>query len=159
MSQRPTDGFRPAQAEDRTTLDDMTLAGVRFWGHHENHPEAYAGLEGALLSESGPENHPVWVLEDGRDIVGFFELRDRGDHIELLRMFLRLDLIGHGLGRVLWDEAVTVASRSHDRMLIMSDPGAAGFYGAMGATHEADIEVAPGFSIGKFWYELSQPSP
>ena len=44
----------------------------------------------------------MFVLEDGIGIVEFFELRDRGDHIELVRMFLRLDVIGHGQGRVLW---------------------------------------------------------
>lgn len=49
----------------------------------------YQGLVKALSEEPGPENFPVFVLEEDGEVVGFFELRDRGDHAELLRMFLR----------------------------------------------------------------------
>ena len=52
-----------------------------------------------------------------------------------------------------------MASRSHDRMLILSDPAATGFCVAMGAVHETDIEVSPGFSIAKLWYHLEQRQP
>lgn len=151
--------FRRARAEDREILDEMTLEGVRHWGHHEHHPQAYAGLAAAVDAETGPEHHPVFILEEDGDLVGFFELRDRGEHIELLRMFLRTELIGHGFGLVLWDEAVSVAAASHDRMLILSDPGALGFYEAMGATLEAEVEVAPGFSIGSCWFDLTPHRP
>jgi GNAT superfamily N-acetyltransferase len=147
--------FRRATADDRQTLDEMTLAGVRYWGHHESHPEAYADLVASVHAESGPENHPVYVLEEDGDVAGFFELRDRGEHIELLRMFLPVSRIGHGYGRRLWDEAVGVASQTHDRMLIMSDPRAQGFYEAMGANLDEEVMVAPGFSLGKYWYVLS----
>ncbi|MGD2043089.1 MAG: GNAT family N-acetyltransferase, partial [Acidimicrobiia bacterium] len=140
--------FRRARAEERALLDAMTLAGIRHWGHHENHPAAYAGLEASLNEESGPENHPVYVLEEREEILGFFELRDRGDHIELLRMFLRPDLIGKGYGRRLWLEAAETAGATHRRMLIMSDPRAVGFYREMGADYEGSVEVSPGFELG-----------
>ncbi len=97
----------------------------------------------------------MWLLaEDGQD-VGFYELRDRGDHIELLRMFVRPDLIGNGYGRLLWKHAVGEASRSHDRMMILSDPAATGFYETMGAVFDKGVEVAPGFVLGRFWHDLS----
>lgn len=147
---------RRATAEDRTLLDDMALAGVRHWGHDEHHPEAYRGLVEALAGESGPENHPVFVFEDDRnEVIGFYELRDRGDHMELLRMFLRPELIGQGYGRLLWDHAVTEASRSHGRLLINSDPGATGFYAAMGARAEREVEPVPGFVITVFQLDLT----
>lgn len=146
--------IRRATADDRALLDEMTLAGTRYWGHHENHPDAYAGLQARLERELGPENHPVYVLEEDGEVLGFFELRDRGEHIELLRMFLEASLIGQGYGRKLWAEAVAVAVRTHDRMLIMSDPCAAGFYEAMGAILEDEITVAPGFTLSRYWYEL-----
>lgn len=146
--------FRRAMAHDADLLDEMTLAGVRHWGHHENHPEAYAGLADQLETEDGPENHPVFVLEEDGEVVAFYELRDRGDHVELLRMFMRSDLIGQGYGRILWNHAVVQAAQLHDRMLIMSDPGAISFYAAMGATFERSQEVAPGFSLGMYWYNL-----
>ncbi len=132
----------------------MTLAGVRHWGHHEAHPDVYAGLAEHLRAEDGPEHHLVYVLEQDDDVIAFYELRDRGDHIELVRMFIHADLIGQGYGRILWAHAVGQAAQKHTRMLIMSDPGATGFYAAMGATLERSQEVAPGFSLGVYWYDL-----
>lgn len=146
---------RRASPEDRPVLDEMTLAGIRHWGHHQNHPEAYRALAQMLAQESGPQNHPVYVLEADGDVLGFYELRDRGDHIELLRMFLRPDLIGRGLGRTLWEHAVAEAGRSHERLLINSDPGATGFYRAMGAEAEGTVEPFPGFVITVFWHDLT----
>ena len=139
-------------------LDEMTLAGVRHWGHHLNHPEAYAGLTQMLRAQDGPEHHDVFVVEEDGDVVAFYELRDRGNHVELLRMFMKTELIGQGYGRLLWEHAVTRAAETHDRMLIMSDPAAVGFYAAMGAALEQQQEVAPGFSLGKFWYDLRRPN-
>ena len=146
--------FRRATASDRDLLDEMTLAGARHWGHHEEHPEAYAGLAAQLEAEDSPEHHSVFVLEEDGEVIAFYELRDRGDHVELLRMFMRNDLIGQGYGRVLWSHAVDQGAQTHDRMLIMSDPGSVGFYAAVGATFERSQEVAPGFSLGIFWHDL-----
>lgn len=79
--------WRRATAEDKETLDALTLAGLRHWGHDRHHPAAYEGLVSQLEFEDSPELHPVWVREDAEGIAGFYELRDRADHVELLRMF------------------------------------------------------------------------
>jgi hypothetical protein len=71
-------------------------------------------------------------------------------------MFQRVELIGKGYGRLMWDHAVEQASAMEDRLLIKSDPEAVGFYSAMGASLERTQEVAPGFMIGVFWYSLVQ---
>ena len=147
--------FRRGEAEDREVLDEMTLAGIRHWGHDVHHQEAYQGLVQMLSSQDGPEAHTVFVLEDDAEVVAFYELQDREGHVELVRMFMRPDLIGHGFGRKLWNHAVNVAAENHNRMLIMSDPSAIGFYTAMGATLERQEEVAPGFLLGVFWYNLT----
>ncbi|MFP3883788.1 MAG: GNAT family N-acetyltransferase [Actinomycetota bacterium] len=100
------------------------------------------------------------MLEEDGSVIGFYELRDRCDHVELLRMFLLTELIGQGYGKVLWDHAVEQASVRNDRMLIKSDRWAVGFYSAMGARLEKRQEVAPGFSLGIFWYDLAEgPEP
>lgn len=147
--------FRRATGADRRVLDEMTLAGVRFWGHHVEHPEAYEGLVAELAADDDPAAHRVLVWEDAQGIAGFIDLRDRDDHVELLRMFLRTDLIGSGHGRVLWNRAVEEASSMADRMLIMSDPRAAGFYEAMGARAERTVEPVPGFALTVFWHDLT----
>ncbi len=98
----------------------------------------------------------MFVFEDELgEVIGFYELRDRGDHMELLRMFLRPELIGEGYGRKLWEHATTEAARSHQRLLINSDPGAAAFYQAMGAEAERTVEPVPGFVITVLWHTLN----
>lgn len=132
----------------------MTLAGVRHWGHDVEHPEAYAGLVAELAAGDDPAAHRVSVWEDEEGIAGFVDLRDRGDHVELLRMFLRTELIGRGHGRALWNRAVAEAARMGDRMLIVSDPDATGFYEAMGARAERTIEPVAGFALTVLWHDL-----
>jgi len=41
----------------------------------------------------------------------------------------------------------------------MADPGAVGFYQAMGAILERHQEMAPGFSVGVYWYNLTTRDP
>ncbi len=150
-----TDVFRRADPSEFGLLDAMTLAGVRHWGHHETHPDAYNGLVSELATDEEVDRATINVIDRDGDIVGFYDLRDRGDHVELVRMFQRPDLIGTGLGRRLWDHAVVEAGEIGNRMLILSDPAATGFYERMGARLEKRIEVEPGFSLGVFWYDLT----
>lgn len=149
-----TGSFRRATVDDRGLLNELTLEGVRYWGHDIEFPDVFAGLSATLAADDGPQDHLVFVLEEAGETIAFYDLRDRGDHIELVRMFMKPELIGKGYGRKLWEHSVTAAAASHDRMLIMSDPKAMGFYSAMGATLEKTVEVAPGFNLGVYWYEL-----
>lgn len=147
--------FRRATSADRDALNELTLAGVRYWGHHIRHPEVYSALMAELAADDDPAAHRVLVWEDDEGIAGFVDLRDRGDHVELLRMFLRTELIGRGHGRALWQRAVREASSMGDRMLIMSDPRAADFYEAMGARAEDTVEPVAGFTLTVFWHDLA----
>lgn len=146
--------FRRATAEDTDVLNDMTLAGIRHWGHDVTFPDAYAALASDLPTPSDTAANPVFVLEEDGVPIAFHDLRDRGDHVELYRMFQVPGLIGTGIGRLLWDHAVAQARELGDRLLIMSDPEAEGFYAAMGATLERRVEVSPGFRLGVYWFDL-----
>lgn len=137
-------------------LNAMSLAGVRYWGHHETFPDAYAGLAAELPDADGYDDLLVLVLEAGGEVRGFLSLADRGDHVELVQMFLATDFIGRGYGRKLWDRAVVEARAISHRMLIMSDPQSIGFYEAMGARLERRVEVSPGFSLAVMWYDLAR---
>lgn len=146
--------FRRARPDEFTLLDEMTLAGVRHWGHDEKFPEAYNGLVAEIEGDEGAGDATIFVIDEGGEVVAFYDLRDRGDHVELLRMFQKPELIGSGYGRLLWDHCIAEAANHGDRMLIMSDPGAIGFYEAMGAELEKKVEVVTGFSLGVLWYDV-----
>jgi GNAT superfamily N-acetyltransferase len=151
----PDLSFRPARADEASQLGGLVMAGVRHWGHDVSFPEPVADLEANHLpTPEYVEESPVFVLEEDDRRVGFYGLRVHDDFVDLVYMFVDPDRIGGGLGRVLWDHAITEASQHGSRMRILSDPGAVGFYAAMGAELEKDIEVSPGFRLGLFWYPL-----
>jgi GNAT superfamily N-acetyltransferase len=146
--------FRRARSDEAERLREMTLDGIRHWGHHVRFPELFETMADSLSTAEEIGQNSVYILEEDGEMVGFYELKDREDHVELLRMFLDVDRIGHGYGRLLWGHAVVEAATISHRMRILSDPEAVGFYAAMGATLERMHEVAPGFSLGVFWYDL-----
>lgn len=146
--------WRRAGVEDGELLNTMTVAGVRYWGHGERFPDLIAQFTTELPSPEETAAAPTWILSDGDDIVGFYSLRDRGDHVELVQMFLDTSYIGQGVGRQLWQHAVERAADMGDRMKIISDPGAVGFYERMGAELETTREVVPGFTLSVYWFDL-----
>ncbi len=145
--------FRPARQDEARLLDEMTIAGAKSYGYQEEFPEALAGLA-ADLEEHDISSSTVFVVEDEDEVVAFYELVDREEYIELLRMFQKVDRIGTGLGRLMWDHCVSTARSKADRMMIISDPGATGFYERMGAEREKTFEPVPRFHLGVFWYDL-----
>lgn len=147
--------FRDARTADSAQLGKMVLAGVAHWGHDVNFPDAVAGLRAnGLPSAEFIDANVVEALVEGEDLVGFYSLVPTGDDVELVHMFVATDRIGTGCGRRLWDRAVTRAHGMGRRMLVMSDPAAKDFYAAMGARLETDVEVSPGFALGRMWFDL-----
>ncbi len=74
------DRFRPARADESDLLNEMTLAGVRHWGHDVNHPEVYQGLVTALSEDESFGDATINVIEENGDVIAFYDLRDRGVH-------------------------------------------------------------------------------
>jgi GNAT superfamily N-acetyltransferase len=66
--------------------------------------------------------------------LGFYSFIEADDGLLLDRMFLDINQIGRGLGRVLWQYAVkTARDLGASEFVIGADPNAASFYEAMGA--------------------------
>ncbi len=153
--------FRPASPADAPLLCELVLNGIRHWGHDVNFPEAFAGLaaEGLPTPEFIAEHWVEVLVRDGAP-VAFYSLVDRGDGVvELEHMFVDVDRIRTGVGRRLWRRAIDRARDTGRRMKIMADPEAIGFYAAMGASLECEVEFAPGFALGKMWYDLTVHLP
>lgn len=147
--------FRPAVPSEAGVLGEMTLAGISYWGHQENFPGLVEELSAQLPVEDDiGTSLIVNVLSRGEELIGFYSLKPGQSHVELLQMFLDVDFIGHGYGKALWEHAVREAAKISLKLYIESDPAAVGFYRAMGATLEREVEVMPGFKLGIFTYDL-----
>ena len=116
-------------------------------------PNDFADL--AAMLEAGNPDEVITVAEHDGEVIGFYGLVVEDDFVELLRMFLAIDRIGKGYGRTLWRHAVESARRHGERLRILADPGARGFYEAMGAELDREVEAYPGFVLGLYWYDLT----
>ncbi len=85
--------------------------------------------------------HEVWVAEEGAAVLGFYALIPHGDDQELDLFFTDNAAQGAGLGRRLFGHMVDRArALGAGRVVISSNPEAAGFYRRMGAV---DVGVSP----------------
>ena len=68
------------------------------------------------------------------EILGFYGFEPESEGIGLSHFFVAPAAIGRGVGRALWADAVARAKLLRQRrMIVVSDPNAAGFYARMGA--------------------------
>src|SRR5689334_14257641 len=97
--------IRPAARSDTEILTAVALAGKRHWGYPEAWIEAWRNL--LTITPDYLAKHVVCCAEDatGR-IVGFYGLEPDGERCRMDNLFLAPALIGHGLGRQLFEHAL-----------------------------------------------------
>ena len=150
--------FRPAEPHEAETLEALQERSASHW----NYPEGYFDWAGDArrIPESYVTDNVVHVLVDGSGrILGFHGFVRDEDGLLLDRMFLDLDQIGQGLGRVLWRHAVrTAADLGETEFVIGADPHAAPFYDAMGAEWYASKPTEePTWTVQMYRYTLDGP--
>ena len=131
--------IRNAFPEDASTLTTIALDAKRYWGYPENwirHWQSDLTITPSFIRD----NH-VYVYEDGGEIRGFYALCVSGDKADLEQMWVRPVMIGTGIGKELFLDAMERAAQLKvNAVEISSDPNAAGFYKRMGATQIGEID-------------------
>ncbi|HEY0605686.1 MAG TPA: GNAT family N-acetyltransferase [Herpetosiphonaceae bacterium] len=124
--------IRPAAPEEARQIGELALRSKAFWGYDAEFMEACRPL--LMLPPEYIGAHPVFVLESGDRIVGFYSLLGAEHEVELDHLFVDPGAIGQGYGTRLFRHAIaTAAQLGFRRMVIESDPHAEPFYRAMGA--------------------------
>ncbi len=105
---------------------------------------------------SVPEGaHEVWVAETGGAVAGFHALIPCGADQELDLFFTGNDAQGTGLGRRLFEHmAVRARALGATKVVISSNPEAAGFYRRMGAVEVGTSPPGDGISWERPKFEL-----
>jgi GNAT superfamily N-acetyltransferase len=124
--------IRRAVSEDAAELEAVQARSSTHWGYE---PGYFDWAPGALeIPASYVSNNPVYVLQAGDRILGFYGLTKEEGNLVLDKLFVDIDVIGKGQGRRLWLHAIETARQLGYRdVTIGSDPNAASFYQAMGA--------------------------
>jgi GNAT superfamily N-acetyltransferase len=143
--------IRPALPEEAAEISVVALRSKAHWG--------YAGAQMAVfgpeltLSASELVARKAHVFEEGGRIVGFFTLMGREEGVgELEHIFVDPTRLRRGIGAALFRHACVVAREAGwRRLVIQSDPNAAGFYQRMGARLERYIPSSiPGRKLPLF---------
>lgn len=134
-----TPGIRAARSNESGLLSDLALRSKSHWGYSQEFLEACRAE--LTISEGYITTSPVFVLEEGERVVGFYGLREQGSELELLYLFVEPSLMNRGYGKLLWTHAVEVAAKlGFQKIMIESDPYAEAFYRAMGARPIGSVE-------------------
>jgi N-acetylglutamate synthase-like GNAT family acetyltransferase len=150
--------IRLARIEEASALSELCVRSKAVWGYDG----AFMALARVAL-EVRPEQierGDVWVAitSDG-DVAGMVALgpSDQRQTLDLDKLFVEPQKIRTGVGRVLFTHAITEARhRGVNRLTILSDPYAAGFYQRNGARRigEAPSDAIPGRSVPLYEIKL-----
>jgi GNAT superfamily N-acetyltransferase len=133
--------IRSASPEDASTLTTIALDAKRHWGYPE-HWITHWESDLTISSDFIRDNH-VYVAEENGEIRGFYALCVKGDKAELEHMWVTPEVIGTGIGKELFLDAMERAAKLNVHAVeISSDPNAAGFYKRMGATQIGEVDSA-----------------
>lgn len=131
--------IRAATAEEAQTLTQIALDAKRHWGYPEHwikHWEADLTVSPEFIRD----NH-VYVFEREGEVAGFYALCVNGNKAELEHLWVTPALIGSGIGKELFLDAMEKAATLEVREIeISADPNAAGFYERMGASQVGETD-------------------
>ena len=131
--------IRRSSPEEAATLTTIALEAKRHWGYPEHWIKHWES-DLTISSDFIRDNH-VYVAEEDGEIRGFYALCVVGHKAELEHMWVTPGLIGTGLGKELFLDAMERAAKLDvSSVEISSDPNAAGFYKRMGATQIGETD-------------------
>ncbi len=110
----------------------MALESKRSWGYDDDFIELCRAE--LTVSKEDVETGMLFVAENEiGHVLGFYLLAEY-PRPELRMLFVSPDVIGRGIGKVLFQDALSIAkSRGWSNLVIESDPFAASFYEHFGA--------------------------
>ena len=124
--------FRRATPDEAGGLTALTLASKAHWGYDQDFMDLAA--PSLTVTQEYLEANDCWVAEIDGATVGWFSLVPIPDGLLLDNFFVLPAHIGSGVGRLMWDEALSQAEAAGvERVTLEADPNAAGFYERMGA--------------------------
>ncbi len=124
--------IRRAKVEEAATLTEIALAAKRHW----NYPEHWIELWRQELTVTSEfiKRHEVFIAIEHDQPVGFYALVTSDGITELDHLWVLPEWMGKGIGRQLMNHALDrAAAIGAERIEIVSDPNAEGFYRKAGA--------------------------
>jgi GNAT superfamily N-acetyltransferase len=122
---------RAASPEEAARLTEIAFAAKRHWGYPENWMQSWREI--LTVTPEFIASHETFSAVIDAQPVGFYALRQKGDRLDLLHLWVLPRWMGKGIGRSLFCHALERVKALGVRVLeIESDPNAEGFYQRLG---------------------------
>lgn len=151
--------IRRAVAAEARSLSALAMRSKAHWGYDREFLELVRPV--LTFTEHDLVDSPVYVMLDeaGHEPVGMYRLSGRPPEGELEDLWLDPRFIGRGMGRQLFEHALTVAAElAFGSLLIESDPHAEDFYVSRGAIRIGDRPVSSGRTLPLLRVKTRAPS-
>jgi GNAT superfamily N-acetyltransferase len=148
--------IRDALIDDAEELTELALRSKAHWGYDAGFMEACRPE--LTVSRDRVLEQTIRVVESDGTIIGFASIRGEGSTWELLDLFVEPEHIGRGVGRALWEDAVSIARRGQGLVLrIEADPNAEPWYRRRGAVRIGEVPSGsiPGRVLPLLEFELA----
>ena len=122
----------PAYPKDAPLLTVIAIASKGYWEYTEK--DMVSWIPELVISEEDIEKHRAYKLINGKEVVGFYLVKDSGSSIAILEyLFVLPQFIGKGYGALLLQHAIQKVKASTMQFIeVLSDPNAEGFYAHFG---------------------------
>jgi GNAT superfamily N-acetyltransferase len=152
--------IRQARPDECGVLTEIAMRSKAHWGYDAAFmANVRADLE--VRPEKFMPGFHVYILELGREMIGFYSLRpENAEAVVLEDLFVEPQHIGNGYGKQLWDHALVVAqSLGFRKLTLVSDPYAEPFYARQGAIRIGGTEsnALAGRMLPLMEYVFTQP--
>jgi GNAT superfamily N-acetyltransferase len=137
---------RAANPEEAVLLSAIARESKAHWGYDADTLRLW--YQDLTIEPDDIRMHPTAVAESGSGIVGFYQLRSSTAFWILEHLWVRPRHLRQGLGSMLLNHALHVVHQSTiDRVIVASDPNAAGFYEREGGVRSGAAPAPlPGYS-------------
>ncbi|MEM8497583.1 MAG: GNAT family N-acetyltransferase [Pseudomonadota bacterium] len=150
--------IRRAKMTEADVISELAIRSKAHWGYSAEFMTACREELTVTPEHINDSQGDYFVCEVGGEIIGYCATVPTSEcERELEALFVDPQCMGSGYGRTLLDHAKETACKRGARvLLIQSDPNAAAFYAAIGATHIGDTESGsiPGRFLPEYKIEL-----
>lgn len=147
--------YRKADSKDLNQLNKIAHESEAYWGYDDMFMSIFK--DKYALDESFLKQSETFVMRDVEDIIGFFSIEKHGLEATLEYFYIKVDHIGSGMGRKMWNLMTEVCLMMNvERLSWVTSPGAIPFYTKMGATRVGEVcsKIDPTLKIPAFKFQL-----
>ena len=147
--------YKRADSKDLNQLNKIAYESEAYWGYDET----FMGIfkEKYTIEEEFLRQSETFVMTDDEGIIGFFSLKKHGIEATLEYFYIRVDQIGRGMGRKMWELMLEVCLMLDVESLSwVTSPGAIPFYTKMGSSRVGEVSstIDPSLKIPAFKFQL-----